>query len=180
MNGIDEGDVGVATDDFEEGPADLLEGLAETFAAVGGDEDDAVTGEEFRETGVLELEGLVNGGEQGVDDGIAGDEDGGGGYVFLEKVLTGPIGGSEVPVDETRSETTVDLLGEGGVFIEGAKTGFDVADRDLLVEGGESGGEGGGGVTLDDDGMRPEFAENGDEGGEGAGGNVGRGLSGLH
>ena len=55
---------------------------------------------------------------------------------------------------EPGGEPPVDLFRVGRVRIAGAQARLEVNDRDLLVEGGQRGGEDGGRVSLHDDRVR--------------------------
>ena len=73
-------------------------------------------------------------------------------------------------------EAPVGLLGEGRGDVAGAQAGLDVEDRDLVVEGRERCGEGGGGVALDHDGVGAVGLDGPPHSLQGAVGDLGEGL----
>ena len=77
-------------------------------------------------------------------------------------------------------EQTVHLFRERLGGIAGAQAGFDVGDRDSLIERGEGAGERGCGVALHDDEIGLDVAQDGFGGGEDAGRERGKALAGLH
>ncbi len=163
--------------------ADAEEALAEAFAAVAGDEDHLAGGDgrvgKRRCGDAAVFEGGFNV-EQGVDAGVAGDGDLGIGDGFGSKIGGGHFGGREVEGGEAGGEDAIHFLGEGLGHVAGAESGFDVADGDALVEGGEGAAEGGGGIALDEDEGWLFVAEDGFEGGEDTGGGLEEGLAGEH
>ena len=61
------------------------------------------------------------------------------------------MGWGEVVGGDAPRDLAVHLLGPGAVDVVGAQSGLDVAHGNLLVEGGQGGGRGGGGVAVDED-----------------------------
>jgi len=92
--------------------------------------------------------------EQGVDDRVAGDHDGGRVHVLGEQVGLARRRRSQVQGGQLGGQAAVDLLRVRRIRVVGAQARLQVHDGDLLVEGGERGGEHGGGVTLHDHGVR--------------------------
>lgn len=182
VDGVDEVGFGVFFGEACDGLADVFKALAEAFAAVAGDEYDGRLAGDFGETGgfggvpAYFIEGDI----QGVDDGVSGDVYLVCGDIFVEEVLLCLGGGREVELCEPGGEDAVGFFGPGGLEVACAEAGFDMADGDVVVEGGECGAEDGGGVALDEDEVGPGLFEFFVDGGQGAGGEVGECLVGLH
>ena len=62
-------------------------------------------------------------------------------------------------VRHQRDGAAIDLLGIGRVHAIGPEARFDVGDRDPAIEGGQSGGEGGAGVALDENPVGRGFGQ---------------------
>lgn len=78
---------------------------------------------------------------------------------------------------QRRCHPPVQLLREWRVPVPGAQSGFDVGDRDLVVEGGQGAGEATRGVALDDHDVRSVVGQQAVEPGESACRDVGEGLA---
>ena len=157
--------------------------LTETFAAMHGDEDEtagADAGRERGEFGALMAGWMGDCPEQGVDAGVAREQDVGGGDAFPAERSHATRGGRGVRGGETRDKLAVDFLGKRERGVVGAQAGLDVDDRGALIKTGEGAGEGRGGVALDSDpigvGLTDERGECGNRRPE----KIGRGLSGAH
>jgi len=87
--------------------------------------------------------------QQGVDHGVAGDDDAFCGNAFTQQVVPGGFGWREVQGGDGAGEFAVGFFRPGGIDVAGTQAGFHVGYRDLLVIGGEAGGECGGGVAMD-------------------------------
>ena len=182
VNGVDNFDV-VARGEAVEGEADTLKTSAETFTAVGGDEDQAFGGVE---------EGAVNAaGKSAVGEAIANVEDGinarvtgnvgsFGGNAFAVEIGGGPGSGGEVDIGEAAGEDAIHLFGEGLGHVPGSEAGLDVADGNAGVEGGKGAAEGGGGVALNDGEFGFKVGEDGFEGGQHSGGGLEKRLAWEH
>lgn len=180
VDGVD--DLNVATGgNIEQGGTDAFEAVAEALAAVGGDEDD-VLALGYRAGVALEvaLVELIADPEQGVDAGVAGDEDAVRRDGFGGETGGGLGSGGEMERGEAGGEDAIQFLGKGFGEVAGAEAGFDVADGDAAVEGGERGGEGGCGVALDDEEIGVGRSEDGVEAVDDTGGKGGEGLVGGH
>jgi len=77
-------------------------------------------------------------------------------------------------------EPPVHLLGEGGVAVVGAQTGFDVADSDLLIVRRKGGCETSGGIALNQHQVRRSLGEDLLKLGECPRGDLRQGLLGRH
>ncbi len=177
VEGEEQGCVGELFEDLEEAGGDVGEGFAPVFPTVDGGEDDAVFVPIEAGDGAVGF--AIGDGEEGIDDGVAGHVD-----AFFEarslEVFDREGRGGEVELGQLGDETAVGFFGVGVEEFVGPQSGFDVADGDLLVEGGQGGGEGGRGVALGEDDLGFEFLEEAFEALEAAAGDVGQGLFGLH
>ncbi len=149
VDGVDDGDFGVARGDLMESEADVFKAFAEVFPPVAGDQNEFLAGEDLFEGG--EAAGKVTGygffhpfaadgfqgQEEGVDDGVSGDVDVVRVDSFVEEILARPLGRGEVQVGDDARDPAVDLLREGGTLVSGTQAGFDVPHGDVEVEGGE-------------------------------------------
>ncbi len=168
------------------------ESVAEVLAAMAGDEDeflsvmqsgyivacihqhlDLLVGEGF-----VAVE-LIDDPVEGVDDSVAGDEDLAVSLFFLEVLLAEGRRG-EVVAGNAAGDLAVHFFGPGAVDVVGAQTGFDVADGDLLVKGGEGRGGAGRGVAMDQDDVGLGLFEDVPHAGEDTRGDVVEVLALLH
>lgn len=85
-----------------------------------------------------------------------------------------------MPCGEAGGENAVHFFREGLRHVSGAQAGFDVGYGDFTIEGGQGGGEGCGGIALNDDEVRALDFEHRVEGGEDARGESGEGLARAH
>ena len=85
-----------------------------------------------------------------------------------------------MPRGEAGGEDAVHFFREGLRHVSGAQAGLDVGHGDFTIEGGEGGGEGCGGIALNDDQVRAPGLKDRIEGGEDAGGESGEGLARAH
>ena len=116
---------------------------------------------------------------EGVDDGVAGDEDPAL-CLLVEEVLLAEGRGGEIVGGDAASDLAVHLLGPGAVDVVGAKAGLHVAHGNLLVEGSEGSGGGGGGVAVDQHHIWLARLEHVAHTGEHAGGDIVQVLPLLH
>jgi hypothetical protein len=118
-------------------------------------------------------------GQQGIDHGVAREmdiaRDPGGGQVGH-----GAISGGKVELGNLGNQPPVGFLGVGAEQVIGAESGFNVADGNLVVEGGEGGGEGGGGVALDDHEIGRSLDKIVGQSLQAPASNIGEGLARLH
>lgn len=119
----------------------------------------------------------VDGHQEGVDDRVSGDTDDLGIGALSQEVVPAAGGRTQVQRGHLADETPVGLLGEGRGDVAGAQAGLNVKNRDLVVEGGERRGEGGGGISLDHDGIGPVGLDRPPHPLQGAVGDLGEGLS---
>ena len=151
MDGEDEGDLrqGICAHPLD-GPRHPLHGHAPTLAAVDGHQHlGAGPAEGLGQAGLQRRRRHGGGGQQGVDDRVAGHEQVlSGDALGPQRLAAAAVGGRVVDQGQAVGEAAVDLLRVGAVDVVGAQPGFDVGDRDHPVEGGQSGGEGGGGVAV--------------------------------
>lgn len=97
---------------------------------------------------------------QGVDPGVAGDEDLADGDVLPDQVLQVGRGRDKVHRGDLRDHLAVQLLREWGqVAAAGAQAGLDVHHRDPQVEGGKGRRHRRAGVAVDEDRGRAAAAE---------------------
>ena len=123
---------------FSQRTADVLEALPEALAAVAGDQQQATIGvkhvEGFvsprtqRRVGIQALYGLL----QGIDDGVAGDQD------LPAQVFTGQVGaragrGRVQLVADHIDHPPVHFLRPRPVDVTGAQSGLDMTDRNAVV-----------------------------------------------
>ncbi len=183
---VDQLHPGVGLDQGAQSPANPLETGAEVLPPVAGDEHELfVRIEKGEPRGHLPLQAGVRAqppdhGEQGVDHGIAGDQDAVRGHPLGKQVVAGAAGGREVKAGQHAGQTAVHLLGKGGLQVAGAQPGLDVTEGNLVVEGGQAGGHGGGGVAVDEHQVRHEAGEYRFEAAQHAAGGVGQALAGPH
>ena len=152
--------------DGGEGAADALEPVAKALASVAGDEDEAFFGVEEAELCVerraqgcvaLDAAGDV---EQRVDHCVAGDVDAFRCHALAQQAGAGDIGGGEMQVGDGAGQAAVHLLGPGRERVAGAQAGLDMPHRNARVKRGERGGEGGGGIAVDQHAVRLPLGQN--------------------
>ena len=98
-----------------DGEADVADAIAVVLAPVHGDEDvvfHILQAESGDACGCVVFD-LGEAEEEGIYDGVAGDEDAVGGYAFGQEVVGGELCGRVVEVGEACGEDAVDLFGEG-------------------------------------------------------------------
>ncbi len=146
-----------------QGVADVLEPLAEVFAAMAGDENQPFVRVKERKS-FVELRPEIrllfdhpDNGQERVDDRVAGNEDGLLRDPFPKEVLPCRFGRSKVQVRERARNLAVDLFGERRILIMGAESCLHVSDLDLAVVSGKGGRHGRGGIAMDQDHVRPFF-----------------------
>ena len=128
--------------------------------------------------GLVALE-LIDHHMEGVDDGVAGDEDPAL-RLLVEEVLLAEGRGGEVVGGNAAGDLAVHLLGPGAVDVVGAEAGLHVAHGNLLVERSEGSGGGGGGVAVDQHHIGLARLEHVAHTGEHAGSDIVQVLSLLH
>ena len=155
MKREDDADVGPLGEPGQ-GGADRAERRAQALPAMGGDQhgvaarfDGGQAGIHLRAQLRVAVEPVDHQVER-VDAAIAGDVD-----VAAEplgdEIVAGGAGRREMHVGDQADRPPVIFLGEGLAAAIGAQARLDMGDLDAAMEGGERGGEGGGGVALDDD-----------------------------
>ena len=168
------------------------EAFAEVLSAVAGDEDELAPvvkagdivpcGLEdanlFIGQGLVALE-LIDHHMEGVDDGVAGDENLALRFL-VEEVLLAEWRGGKVVGGDAAGDLAIHLLGPGAVDVVGAEAGLHVAHGNLLVEGSEGSGGGGGGVAVDQHHIGLARLEHVAHTGEHAGGDIVQVLPLLH
>ena len=178
--GVDQLHLGEGIGNAVQGGHDVGHGLAVVFPAVAGDQDHLpVLIIQIVEDILCKGKILYHGGLEGVNDGVAGEEDPLSDILTLEVLLVGH-GGAEVQVGNGAHHLSVHLLGEGRPLVVGAKASLHMAHGDLVVEGGQSTGEGSGGVAVDQNQVGLGLIEHIIHAGEALGGDSGQGLPGLH
>ena len=180
MDGVDQLRLREGVGQAAQGGHDVGHGLAVILPPVAGDEDHLPIAiikpvQNLRAKGEI----LYNGGLEGVNHGVARQKD------PFDDVLPGQIvpvggGGAEVEVGNGAHQLPVDLLGEGGPLVIGAQPRLHVAHGDLVVEGGQRPGKGGGGVAVDQHKVGPGLLQHPVHAIEALGGDGGQGLPGLH
>ena len=166
--------------DAPQGGHDVGHGLAVVLPPVAGDQnylsvDIIQIIQDIRSKGKI----LYNRCLEGVNDGIARQKD------ALCDVLPGQVvpvghGGAEVQVCDGAHQLPVDFLGVGGPLVIGAQPRLHMAHGNLVVEGGQRPGEGGGGVAVDQHQVGPGLLQNAVHAVETLSGDGGQGLPGLH
>ena len=145
---IDRLDVGVLVHHTADRAKHVLHRLAEVLAAVGGDEDQPTAGYPFQ-LGVTIV--LPHRCFQCVDGGVAGNVDRAFVLALAEEILLRQLGRREIVSADDADRLPVEFLRVRAVNVVGTQACFDVADRDLQVETGQSGHEGGRRVAVDED-----------------------------
>ena len=87
---------------------------------------------------------------QGVDNRIPCDEHALC-HALPAQILPVILRGAEIEIRNGGNKLAVHLLRIGGVFVIGPKPCLHMANRDLVIEGGEGPGKSGGGVPVDQD-----------------------------
>ena len=163
VHGVDEVHPGILLAQVLHGGDHADEAFAEVLAAMAGNQHqlaavveagDVVAGvpediDLFIGEGFVALE-LVDDHVEGVDDGVARDEDVPMG-LLIQEVLLAERGGREVVGGDAPGDLPVHLLRPGAVDVVGAEARFDMAHGDLLVERGERSRRAGGRVAMDQD-----------------------------
>ena len=122
-----------------------VHGLAQVLAAVRRDENEAAARGPV-EFGIRVV--VPHRVAQGVDAGVAGDEDALVGLRLVEEVLPGGLRGGEVPTRHDVHRLAVELLGPGAVEVPGPEARLDMPHGDLEVERRQRRREGRGGVAV--------------------------------
>jgi len=137
------------------GLADTLESSTKALTPVACNQDYATVGLQVGETSreVL-LQGgivahLVRDSQQRVDHGISSHDNVVFRHALAQQIGLGGLGGGEMELCQCAGQLAVGFFGPGRIDIAGTQPGLHVADRDLLVVGGQRGGEGGCGVAMD-------------------------------
>ena len=120
-----------------------------------------------------------DGGGHGVNDRVSGDEHPVG-DVLPAQIVPIPGGGAEVQSGDAPHQPAVHLLRVGGVFVIGPQTRLYMAHLNLVVEGGQGPGKGGGGVPVDQHQVGFGLLQHPFHAQEAFGGDGGQGLPGLH
>ena len=155
----------------------LAHRLAEVFAAVRGDENEAIVTDPIES---LVMIVLVDGGFQSVDSGVAGDEDF---LVFVEiffEMFGANFGGSKKIFGDTVDDLAVDFFRKWRMDVISAEAGFDMADRNLLISGSESASHSGRRVAMNKHDVGPLFNKNFLDAGQSGGGDMRKGLVRAH
>ena len=117
-----------------------------------------------------------DGPQQGVDDRVPGHHDAGLVDVLGEQIGLAGTGRGEMQRREPGGQPAVDLLGVRREGVARAQPGFQMHHRDLLVEGGQRGGEHGGRIALHHHRVRALLRQHRPHPGQGAGGDLGERL----
>ena len=158
---IDEIDLGVFLAEVFHRRDHRDEAFTEVLATMAGDEDElasVVKAGDIVPCGLEDIDLLIGQGfvalefidhhMEGIDDGVAGNEDLALSLLF-EEVLLAKGRGRKVVGGDAASDLAVHLLGPRAVYVVGAEAGLYVAHGNLLVERSEGSGGGGGGVAVD-------------------------------
>ena len=163
-----------------------LEAVAEVFPPVPGHADQPFVGvDEAELLGEARLQGRAaldfrHGLPQGVDDGVAGHVDLRPGDAFAHQVGPGGGRGGQVQRREPADQAAVHLLGPRGLEIAGAQARLDMGDLGFRVKRGQAGGQGGGGVAVDEHPVVAAPFKDFPQAGQNVGGDVGQVLARLH
>ncbi len=151
----------MARREFRDGVTDMLERLSKTLAPMRRDENDRAG--ESREPRVREFRRPAQDGIERVHDWIAGDDDTFFLDAFAAKIRRRPFGGGEVKIGERAREAAIHFLGKRAELVVGAKTGFNMADRNAMLVADPGGREGGRCVSLHQQPVRANAIENGSQ-----------------
>ncbi len=166
--------------------ADTLETATEAFTAVAGHQDQLALGiQKVELLGETPLKGfsvleLLHHLEQRVDDGIARDEHLGGRYPLLEQVLPRALGWREVQLGQRPGQLAVGLLRPGRIEVAGAQARLHMPHGDLLIVGGQGGGDRGRGIAVDQHDVRLLLGQHLFHALQDRGSHIGEVLAGLH
>ena len=170
-----------------DGPADVFKAFSEILPAMSGDEDERretrgvrrETCDGRRKCGGRLLD-LGQGEEQGIDDGIACDDNGFRGNPLVEQIPAIGGGWGEMQGGEAGGQHPVEFLRPGGLQVSGAEPGLDMADGDMMVERRQGGGEDRRGIALNQDKVGFLLLQIAIQRRDGAGCEAGQGLVPLH
>ena len=155
MHRVDEGGVREARRQLRDRLADGIETGAEVLSAVAGDQHERAAAEHERLRQARHLRRVppddVEGEEERVDHGVAGDDDAVVRDPFAQEVGAVAFGRREVQPRDASGEDAVGFLRPRRLEVAGAQAGLDVADRDVVVERRQRRAERGGGVALNED-----------------------------
>lgn len=118
--------------------------------------------------------------QQGVDDGVTGDKNGGGVNPFALQVGAGRFGGRKVQVGNGAGDFAVDFFGERRVLVARAQARFNMTHRYAGVVRSQAGGQGCGGVAMHQHQIRLLCSQHPLEAGQNAAAQVVQILTGLH
>ena len=96
---------------------------------------------------------------QGVDGGVARHPDLLSGVLLRQQVVFGQYGRSKIIRRDDVDRLAVEFLRPGRVDVARPQAGLNVADGDMHIEAGQRGGEGGGGVAVDQNDVRLDLAQ---------------------
>ncbi|MNV06866.1 hypothetical protein D3C71_972660 [compost metagenome] len=151
---IDDLDVRVLRGDFRQRMADLLKTTAKALAAVARHQNHlfarAEEGVTFRQLFAQRVAGhhAIAHPYQRVNHRIAGDENFVVANVFAQQVLAGVFGWRKMVHRQMPGECPVGFFRPGRIKIASTQTRFDVPNRNTLVECGQTGGNGGRGIAV--------------------------------
>jgi len=177
--------IGMRRGELCDGLADALKAATKAFAPVAGDQHHRalcavreLCGKPVAQRCILVDARLDP--QQCINDGVACDQDRVCGYAFSQQVIFGRFRGRKMQVGQHTRQFAIGLFGPGRLQVTGTQPGFDVANGHFLVEGGQGGGEGGGGVAMHQDHVRLFFAEHVAQAEQYTGGNVVEVLAWCH
>ncbi len=147
MHGIEQARLGMGQGEGAQGLEDGLQGLAEVFPTMKGDEHQPLVGLERGDVRPGQ-HGAAGHLEQGVDHGVAHHMDLGWGNALPEQRFPRRIGGGEVPLGQHARQAAIGLFGEGGAKVAAAQARLHMAEGNALVVGGEGRAEHGAGIAL--------------------------------
>ncbi|MNE36713.1 hypothetical protein D3C80_1305340 [compost metagenome] len=165
--------------------ADALEAAPEVFAAVAGDQHHAALGVQEAEL-VFELAfqrgafQLADHFQQRVDHGVAGGVDGRGVGTFTQQVVLRGGGWREVQGGQRAGQAAVAFFRPWRIQVASAQAGFHVGNRNLLVVGGQAGGQGCCGVAVHQHHVGLELGQHRLQALQNRRGHIGQVLAGLH
>jgi hypothetical protein len=152
MQRKDDGRVVACADDFGNGFADLAEGDIPRFTAMQRDENHLPAGR--RRVARRRVLRAGNATEQDVHTRVARHRDAFGIDAHLAQVAACTLGRCEMDRREHGEQLAMRLFGKRNVGNAAAQPGFDVSDRNTMMEGGEPSGKRRCRITLDEDDVR--------------------------
>gem|GEM_PF-3532024 len=128
---------------------------------------------------IFKGEPLLHRGLHGVDGGVAGDK-----YLSADslgaQIVRIGAGGREMQLGDVAHQGAVHLLGEGRIFVPGAKARLHMAHGDLMIEGRQCACKGRGGIAVHQDEVRLCLIDHPIHAQDGLRGDGGQGLLPFH